>query len=380
MRIVFLARIENAGLISELLKRGHEVLIPDAQADGFRRAGLKVDEIALPQDPNAMVGYLSLPMERKIECIANAAPQVIDAITAAKPDAVVVWTDAPPLPRLVCIAARARGIPTFEITHGSFNTYRQGHFEVDSFADYTLAPGQEEADFRAFYKSDANVVVTGKPTLDWTATIDKSEARRQLVEASGISPKRPIILYGMTWRHQFSTWERDKDLGESEVFNAHKMLLNVCRPYLIIKPHPVMSQAWVAERIKAQCDEAGMTDYAITTMPVSSILPACDLLVSHNSSLLVEGILCDIPSICFSFREWNDHKFHAGRGVECIERRDDLLGCMARCILDHATKLRLADERAAAKHYYNGPNDGQATQRVADTIEKLAASRMEVCA
>lgn len=380
MRIVFLARVENSGLIRELLNRGHEVLIPDAQVDIFRRAGLKVGEIRLPDDPNTLRGYLGLPVERKIECIANAAPQVIDAITSCKPDAVIVWTDAPPLPRLVCIAARARGIPTFEITHGSFNTYRQGHFETESYVDYVLAPGQEEVEFREFYGSSARVVVTGKPTLDWAATVDRAEARRQLVEASGISPKRPIILYGMTWRHPFSTWERDRDLGESDVFNAHKMLLNVCKPYLIIKPHPVMAQGWFAERLKAQCDEAGMTDYAVTTMPVSSILPACDLLVSHNSSLLVEGVLCDIPAICFSFREWNDHGFHSGKGVECIGKREELLGAMARCLLDRSTKDRLADERVAAKHYFNGPNDGKATERVAETIEKLASSRMEVCA
>lgn len=380
MRIVFLARLENGGLIHEMLERRHDVLIPDAQAEGFRRAGLKVGEIRLPQDPNAAQGYLGLPMERKIECIANAAPQVIDAITAAKTDAVVTWTDAPPLPRLVCIAARARGIPTFEITHGSFNTYRQGHFETESYVDYVLAPGQEEVEFRKFYDSSARVCVTGKPTLDWTAKADRAESRRQLVESAGISPKRPIILYGMTWRHPFSTWERDKDLGESDVFNAHKMLLNVCKPYLIIKPHPVMSQGWFAERLKAQCDEAGMTDYAITTMSAARLLPACDLVVSHKSSLLVESILCDIPTIGFSFREWNDHRFTPGKGIEWVERRDDLLGCMARCILDHATKRRLADERAAAKHYFNGPNDGKATRRVVDTIERLAVSRMEVCA
>ena len=377
MRIVFAARLENAGLISEMLRRGHEVLIPDSQIAAFLQAGMAVKPIILPQDPNTIPGYLALTMEQKIQCVANAAPQVIDAITASGADAFVVWTDAPPLPRLMVLAAKARGIPTFEITHGSFNTYRQGHFEVESYVDYVLAPGQEEADFRAFYGSKAQVIITGKPTLDWTAMVDKPLVRGTLMEQADIR-KRPIVLYGMTWRHPFSTWERDKDLGESEVFNAHKMLLNVCKPYLIIKPHPVMAN--MAERVRVMCDEAGMTDYAVTTMPVASILPACDLLVSHNSSLLVEGILCDIPAICFSFREWNDHRFHAGKGVECIERREDLLGSMARCLLDAPTKDRLASERVAAKHYYNGPNDGCATERVVTRIEELSARRMEVCA
>ena len=377
MRLIIVARSENAGLVAEMCKRGHEVLMPDAIIGLFRQAGLPVQPINMPQDPNAIPGYLGLTMEQKIQCIVSAAPQVIDAVTASKADAVVVWTDAPPLPRLMVLAARARGIPTFEITHGSFNTYRQGHFETESYVDYVLAPGQEEVDFRAFYGSKANVVVTGKPTLDWTTTVDKPLIRSQLCEQAGIT-RRPIVMYGMTWRHPFSTWERDKDLGESEVFSAHKMLLNVCKPYLIIKPHPVMAN--MAERVRAMCDEAGMTDYAVSTMPVSSILPGCDLLVSHNSSLLVEGILCDIPSVCFSFREWNDHRFHSGKGVECIEKREDLLAAMARCLLDAPTKDRLAQERVAAKHYFNGPNDGHATERVLNTIEKLAVSRVEACA
>lgn len=377
MRLIMVARSENASLVAEMCKRGHEVLMPDATIGLFRQAGLPVKPISMPQDPNAIPGYLGLTMQEKIQCVASAAPQVIDAVTASKADAVIVWTDAPPMPRLMVLAARARAIPTFEITHGSFNTYRQGHFETESYVDYVLAPGQEEVDFRAFYGSKANVVVTGKPTLDWTATVDKMSARSTVMEQAGIS-RRPIVLYGMTWRHPFSTWERDKDLGESEVFSAHKMLLNVCKPYLIIKPHPVMAN--MAERVRAMCDEAGMTDYAVTTMPVSSVLPGCDLLVSHNSSLLVEAVLCDIPAVCFSFREWNDHRFHAGRGVECVERREDLLPAMARCLLDGEVKDRLAEERIAAKHYYNGLNDGHATERVVDTIEKLAAQRMEVCA
>lgn len=374
MRIVFAARQENAGVIKALLGRGHEVLIPDGQAASFQSIGLAVRPITLPSDPNTARSYQGLSMQDKVSCITNIAHQVIDSITAVKPDAVVVWTDAPPLPRIMVLAAKARGIPTFEVTHGSFNTYRQGHFECESYVDYVLAPGQEEVDFRAFYGGKAKVIVTGKPTYDWIPMADRDTCRAAL----DIPAKRPVILYGMTWRHPFSTWERDRDLGDSEVFNAHKMLLSVCRPYLIIKPHPVMAN--MTERLRAQCDEAGMTDYAVTNMPVHAILPACDLVISHKSSLLVESVLCDIPAIGFSFREWNDHRFNAGRGIEWVEKRDDLLGCMARCILDHATKERLADERTAAKHYYNGPNDGHATERMVSTIEKLTTSRMEVCA
>lgn len=376
MRVMFLARHENAGLIKALLERGHQVYIPDAQAPAFRAQGLAVNDVALPDDPNTKAGYRRLPITEKIRCVAAIAPQVVDAVTRLRPDALLVWTDAPPLPRLAALAARARGIPTFEVTHGAFNTYRQGHFEYESYVDYVLAPGQEEADFRAFYGSSAHVVPVGKPTYDWIASVDKQRDRQLVAEGCGLPSRRPIVLYGMTWRHPFSTWERDGDLGEWDVFRAHSALIGICKPYLIVKPHPVMSRPEDAQRIKRACEEAGLTEYAVTTLPVSSLLPACDLVVSHKSSLLVEAVLLDIPAVGFDFREWNDQRFYLGRGIEWVEQRDQLLAAMTRCLLDAPTKERLATERQSAKTYFNSANDGKATERCVSTIERLVAERM----
>ena len=83
----------------------------------------------------------------------------------------------------------------------------------------------------------------------------------------------------------------------------------------------------------------------------------------------------DIPAVGFDFRERNDFAFYAGRGIEWVDRRDSLLSAIARCLLDAPTRARLADERAASKEYFNGPNDGMASERCVDAIEQKVAMR-----
>ncbi len=302
--------------------------------------------------------------------------QVIDTLRIMEYDALIVWTDAIPTTRCAVLASRKRGIPTFEITHGAFNTYRQGHFECDSYVDAILAPGQEEADFRSFYGSAAQVLITGKPSFDWMAAMDNQAERARIKEQWGIPAHRPIVLYGMTWRHPFSTWERDGDRGEWDVYAAHANLLPICKPYLLVKPHYVFENKAMVEALHTELQQMGLVEYSVVTGPTRSILPACDLIVSHKSTLLVEGVLMDIPCVGFDFRERNDHAFYPDLGIEWCEKRADLLPTMTRCLLDATTKQRLADERMTAKTYFNGPNDGHAAERCVSSIERVHATRV----
>ena len=370
LRVLTLLRAENAGLTRELSRRGHEILAPESVA-----ADLGAQPIGWPTDPHAVPNYLHKPLKDKLDLLNSSLPEAIKAVReAGHLDALVVWTDATPMMRAAVLAAKQMGVPTFEVTHGALNTYRQGHFECESYVDHILAPGQEEADFRTFYGSDVDVIQTGKPSLDWIANTDIVSTRQAIREQLGLPDRRPIVIYGMTWRHPFSTWERDRDLGESDVARAHMALQHVCSPFLVIKPHYCMGSPAVAERVKQAWSEAGAVEFAVYNGPVRGLLPAADLVVSHKSSLLVEAVLLDIPAIGFDFRERNDFRFYPARGIEWVERRDDLLPAMLRCLLDRPTKNRLATERESAKHYFNGPNDGRATQRAADAIENLSES------
>lgn len=373
MRLIAIMRPENRSLVEAFLAAGHSVTVQEQVASSMPT---ECESLPWPDERCGMQGFQSFSVVEKINANIPAMVQIIDTLNARDYDALIVWTDAIPTARCAVLASRKRGIPTFEVTHGAFNTYRQGHFECDSYVDVILAPGKEEADFRRFYGSAAEVIMTGKPSFDWMADIDMEAQRSVIRERWQIPERRPVILYAGTWRHPFSTWERDRDWGEWDVYSAHMNLLSICKPFLIVKPHYCTAGRGAVEAIKHRMEQDGIVEYGIMTGPTRDILPAVDLVVSHKSTMLVESVLLDIPALGFDFRERNDFAFYPGLGIEWCDKRDRLLSAMGRCLLDSTTKDRLAMERVEAKHYFNGPHDGKAAERCVAAVERVVAGRV----
>ena len=372
MKIFANLRYENASLVTDICDAGHELYMPRHICVYFRKLlqrPIQPVDFADP-DEDDMAKYAA-PFEH-----ANRVPSIIDGFLDAhakhKFDAVLLWSDAPTLQRCIALAARHVGVPSFEVTHGATQTYRQGHFEVNSHVDKILSPGQHEVDFRRFYaQGDWNCIVTGKPSLDWLGTLDKAAARSAMRGKFGIPEDRPCILYAMTWRHPFSVWERDTDHGELAVLQAHMNLLPVCNPYLIIKPHYAVGSEEYAAAVTRMCNDNRITDFGVMTGDPTFPLLCADLVVTHKSSIMVEAILLDLPVVMFEFREYNDFAWFQNKGAELVEKREDLLPAMTRALLDNGTRRRLATERQEAKHYFNGPCDGKAGQRCVKAIEEV---------
>lgn len=368
MNIFAILREENVSLLDALHRAGHSVWMERSAAVHFRQWNLPIQPVDLIGEP---VGFPGVP--DNVASLARQAAASAQGVIAAHRqftfDALLTWTDAPGPQRAAVLAAKSLGIATFEITHGSFNTYRQGHFECDSYVDCILAPGEEEVAFRRFYGCTNRIEITGKPSYDWIVSCDKFTERKAVREKLHLPDRRPLILYAMTWRHPFSTWERDTDLGEATVIEAHMNLQAVMAPYLVIKPHYVALDS--VHQIKTMLEGLNVVEYAVTSADPAIILPAVDLLVSHKSSILAEAVLLGIPAIGFDFRERNDHAFHLGKGIEWVDRRADMLPAITRCLLDRPTRDRLAEERETAAVYFNGPNDGQAALRCVAAIERV---------
>lgn len=380
MKILSYLRRENNGLAFALMDRGHDLWVfPDDVMLMQRKIGFPAQPLE-GADPTPCPSGLAGLVESHVQERWGQTSSIVGAVKAlhAKEglDAVLVWTDAGILQRAMVLAAKHLGIPTFEITHGALNTYRQGHFECESHVDYVLAPGQEEKDFRAFYNAKCDVLITGKPSFDWMFSGSMLAARSAVRGKLDIPDRRPIILYGMTWRHPFSTWERDLDRGESTVMEAHMNMQPVCKPFTIIKPHYVQASDKGVREIAAWCEANGITDYAVTGMDIQALLPAVDMVVSHKSSLLVEAVLMDKPAVGFDFRARNDFDFYRGLGIEWVSEPRDLMNAMTRCLLDRDTRDRLAVERERGKVYFNHICDGRATGRVVDAIEQVVAGTL----
>jgi CDP-glycerol glycerophosphotransferase (TagB/SpsB family) len=370
MKILADLRYENASLVADLWKRGHYVYCERDMAMYFREL---LNVPVQPFDYNDNAADLPEPFK-----YGNQIPSVIDTVLDMKDiDAVMVWTDAPAKQRSMVLAARHLGIPSFEITHGAANTYRQGHFECKSYVDWVLAPGQHERDFRTFYGGDNNVEVIGKPSLDWTNNVPWRLFGEDARVRFKVPKRRPVILYAMTWRHNFSTWERDKDVGDVEVVQAHMNLQPVCKPFLIIKPHYVKGSKDTCDQIRKWGDDNGLENFSVMSGDPMIALSMCDLIVTHKSSIAVEAMLLDKPCVMFDFRARNDFPWFQGYGIECVSKRDEMYPAIARCLLDKPTRRRLAHERPRGREYFNGACDGKAGERAVAFIEKVVGENTD---
>lgn len=290
-------------------------------------------------------------------------------------DALVTWTDATPSERAAIFTCKHLGIPTFELRHGSWAHYLQGHFECESMVDTVLSPGDEDRLFLEFYGNKNDIVVTGKPQYDWTTMQDMQVIRQQAREKYNIPSDRPVIMYCTTWRHQFDYWEyTDPDPNNLRlVLQAHASLKQVCNPFLIVKLHPQM--AGLMQQYRNFCEYHQATDYAITDADASIILPAADVVVSHQSSVISECVIYGIRSIVIEFRPYNDHGFFKGRGFVPCSQPSQLEVEIGRLLLDRAYKAKLDAEMTANKFFWAGPNDGMASERCCDVIEERVNAR-----
>lgn len=290
-------------------------------------------------------------------------------------DALVVWTDATPSERAAIFTCKHLGIPTFELRHGSWAHYLQGHFECESLVDTVLSPGEEDKLFLEFYGNRNDIVVTGKPQYDCTAVADAQMLRQQAREKYGITSDRPVIMYCTTWRHQHDYWEYTDPEPNSlrVVLQTHASLKQVCNPFLIIKLHPQM--AGMLQQYQSFCEYHKVTDYAITDVDASIILPTADVVVSHQSSVISECIIYGIRSIVIEFRPYNDHGFFNGRGFVPCSRPEQLETEIGRLLLDREYKVKLDAEIAANKFFWAGQNDGYSSERCCDVIEERVNAR-----
>ena len=360
MKVLTLLRPENLPFMLELHQQGCEMWDLRDAAVAFRRFNIPVQPVDIVSCADGGSG-----IEAEIKAMANTVEMLH---TSEGIDALVVWTDAIPYTRAAVIAAKHLGIPTFEITHGFMNTYRQGHFECKSYVDHILSPGEEEVDFRKFYGQSVEVVPCGKPQWD-SVTPGYIDACRDAVrDRFSIPGGRPIVLYGTTWRHQFSTWENDGGDIAPEVFEAHMNLRTVCNPFLIVKPHYSVATKALTDNLRNHLGSMGVTDFAVITGDSQLFIPACDLLVSHKSSLLVEGVLMDKPTVGFDFRERNDFAFYWDKGIAWEADPGNLMHTMSAVLLDKGVKRKMTADRPAAKWYFNNACDGHAAQRCVDAI------------
>lgn len=290
---------------------------------------------------------------------------------------VIVWTDVLRYTKTLTRAAQTKGIPVLQLLHGSMTSRMIGHYENDIFADKIANMSPYNKDVYEFYGRDiSKCVVTGSMELDYTASaspISRDEACGKL----GLDPKKPVLVFGTTWVFPYSVWHKDMlDVTGSTYTTFIKAFAGLKKDHpdlqLVVKVHPSAPDPFVPAFFQNHAVDAGLDDVVVTTENLQEAMRACDLLVTHTSSICIDAMLLDKPVVILDFLARSDYLFFKDEAFAVVRNPEDTLEAMEAALFNAEFQADMKKKRERSKHRYNYLNDGKAMERIVSLIDEIA--------
>ncbi len=264
------------------------------------------------------------------------------------------------------LTAHLRDIPTVCCQHGIRGPYHRtlGNLPWDRF----LAFGEYTADLLAdLLDPVTEVEVTGHCLYDDARTPGPPEQIAALrSELAGES--RFVVLV--------ATQPDEYDVQRAQPrwwLEAAAQACQAADAAMLIKVHPEEKAVTIYQDLARQWPNA------VTVIPhgedtLTDLLPACDLLVTRDSTVAYEANLRDKPVITVNLSGQRDRFALAeDGGAQGVYRYEDIEPAMHSLLADAAARENLAASRPQFLARHLGPQDGQATERIAAAIAQAAS-------
>lgn len=263
-----------------------------------------------------------------------------ERITAAfRPDVVLAHFSIHPTEACNVLPARARGVPTLTYPHGA--AYETGMERKVFSAEYFACHGPRLRESYAFALGVPEDVVRpmGRPRKALRDPVpDRAEAKR----AAGLDPERPVCLFcdvsgfPQTLEHRHST--------RRTVQEALRLKRDVPGLQLVYRVHAGPDYTTMRRHFEALSDEDVHSQ--ISPNPLfSEMLPAADVVVSHQSSTIAESLLAGVRVVylcALSRREPG----YSGCGAVLTADSFETLAPLVRRTLDEALDRQAVRELA----------------------------------
>jgi Glycosyl transferases group 1 len=318
-----------------------------------------------------------------------AVAAVLEAL-AARGDlaGVVLGYDMVPPGRAAVAVARRLGLPTVHVPHAVFPRPRvEMSFQGSrSYADVVCAPGEfSRARYLAAGAAPAGVMVTGAPRWDGYAAIDDAARVRMRAAAAaglGLDAGAPIVLFGPSWIERSTANAAQHVAGGLAVYRG---VLAAVRAHpgtqLVVKLHPgelsrpglrteALLTGWHGVAARAGADRV-----VVTGAFREELVASADVVVSVNSNLGLEALLCGRPLVNVPLiPEEADTLFAPGEeGVVALRHPDETAPALSALIADAGRRARLAAAgRRRVERWVHAP-DGRAFERVAEVVARVVA-------
>jgi hypothetical protein len=333
---------------------------------------LDVKDWHIPEAHKWFLGWLTRMWQSQILWI-----ELLD--TAAKNfeiAGVVVHEDVSPQMKNACLWAKARGIPSLQVTHASYG--EPGH-ETDSNihcvlnTDYVSCTGPKQARFfEGVGINPSRIRANGMPVWDiWTT----SERNGPLAKAQMRVPDdKPTICF-------LNGWVQANETPETiiKMESMYRAILNITKRKgwgLIVKVHPAAEQnqklhtkAWHADIAKSmECHATIVSDAGQNLIAYN----ASDCVVGpYMSTMMTEAAILGIPGGGYPNFDTSDEYGWPMPLQWNPETQEADLERDVETMLTPEWKAANNDGRVRHIYDYGGLCDGRATERVLNWIQEL---------
>jgi CDP-glycerol glycerophosphotransferase (TagB/SpsB family) len=224
---------------------------------------------------------------------------------------------------------------------------------------------------------DLRVVVTGQPKYDLLREQAAAASRAETCKHYGFDPGRPIVLYASPFVSEESAPMRRSAVEEQKLANEIETVCNTirCLPgvQLAVKPHPnegTRLHHEVVNRLQSS-DLHLMPKHA----PIYPVLFACDAVVTHHSTVGMEGVLLEKPLVIVNLTGRPDAVPYVEGGVAIgAYEAKDVPEALRKALYDPETRRRMVKSQPSFMRRYGFLGEGSATGRMLDLVLTMADS------
>jgi CDP-glycerol glycerophosphotransferase (TagB/SpsB family) len=301
-------------------------------------------------------------------------------IEVEKPDLILITCGYCQLGRAAVIAGKLKGVPTLELQHGIIHPYHEGYIYTkdeithdDGVTPYCPIP-DKTAVYGPYCKNvltkvsvypEDSVVITGQPRYDFLYRIDEIFDKETICKDLDLNPNKGIIVLATQgFQPKYGYPDYDRQLLDA-VFNSMNDFPDI---QLVIKLHPVED----GELQRKMIAERKLKNVLIIKNELYEILSVCDILMSINSTVAIEATILDKPVIIVNLADIPDWMPYVESGVaRGVYRKGDLTPAIKDVLENSEVREKLKENRKKFVYEHAYIQDGKATERVVNLIEKM---------
>lgn len=313
-----------------------------------------------------------------------------------RPDVVVATHVSQVYGRCLVAVARRQGIPTVGNLNSWDNAWKGLRVRPDVVACWS-ANNRDEICRLAGYRPQ-EVEVIGAPAFDAYFARDAKWSREDLCTRLGLDPSRSILVFATLGQFR-------QQIDETSPFEVLLRAIDAGQirgdPQVVLRMHPWSRDAYfkalanrpdvVVSRYENYVPGLTWTPTRDETILAGNLLRHADVIISPGSTMCIEAAIFDTPTVVPAFNDYmpeifdtyfretwlNQHfsRLHTNDWVPVARTGADMVASINKALSDRSW---YCEGREEIRGVLLGPLDGNATERFADVVVRVATGNHHV--